>query len=136
MLKHHGKKEVLCLINQMEDCFDHPFKFDPEAIDSARKARGTSAVEHGQWGYGINVYRKRRYQSKATEKSTLNMVMYGFQSDEEYARVQDYLQSHGNYQLEAESICPHSLVKAITSRVVTFLVFWSNIVIILSVMST
>ena len=116
MLKHYGKKEVLHLIDQMEDCFDCPFKFDPEAIDSARKARGASAVEHGQWGYGINVYGKRRYQPKATEKSTLHAVMYGFWSDEEYARVQAYLQSHGNYQLEAVSICPHSLVKAITSR--------------------
>ena len=116
MLKHYGKKEVLHLINQMEDCFNCPFKFDPEAIDSARKVRGASAVEHGQWGYGINVYGKRkRYQPKATEKSTLNAVMYGFQSDEEYARVQAYLQSHGNYQLEAVSICPCSLVKAITT---------------------
>ena len=105
MLKHYGKKEVLCLINQMEDCFNHPFKFDPEAIESARKARGASAVEHGLWGYGIKVYGKRwRYQPKATEKSTLNAVMYGFWSDEEHVRVQAYLQSHGNYQLEAVSI--------------------------------
>ena len=59
MLKHYGKKEVLCLINQMEDCFNCPFKFDPEAIEPARKARGASAVEHGLWGYGIKVYGKR-----------------------------------------------------------------------------
>ena len=117
MLKHYGKKEVLHLIDQMEDCFNHPFKFDPEAIDSARKVRGASAVEHGQWGYGINVYgKKRRYQPKATEKSTLNAAMYGFWSYEEYARVQAYFQSHGNYQLEAVSIHPCSLVKAITTR--------------------
>ena len=100
----------------MEDCFICPFKFDPEAIDSARKARGASAVEHGKWGYSINVYGKRCwYQPKATEKSTLNEVMYGYQSDEEYTRVQAYLQSHGNYQLEAVSIHPHSLVKVITT---------------------
>ena len=116
MLKHYGKKEVLHLINQMEDCFDHPFEFDPEAIDSAGKARGASAIEHGQWGYGINVYgKRRRYQPKATEKSTLNAAIYGFWSDEEYARVQAYLQSHGNYQLEAVSICPCSLVMTITT---------------------
>ena len=36
------------------------------------RQRGASAVEHGQWGYGINVYgKRRRYQPKATEKSTL-----------------------------------------------------------------
>ena len=104
VLKHYGKKEVLCLIDQMEDCFDHPFEFDPDAIDSARRTRGASAVEHGQWGYGIYVYGKRcKYQAKSSEKSTLNAAMYGFRSDEEYSRVQAYLQSHGNYQLEAVS---------------------------------
>ena len=102
VLKHYGKGEVLCLIDQMEDCFDHPFEFNPEAIDSARRMRGASAVEPCQWGYGINVYGKRwKYQAKASEKSTLNAAMYGFRSDEEYSRVQAYLYSHGSYQLEA-----------------------------------
>ena len=88
----------------MEDCFDCPFEFNPEAIESSRRARGASAVEPGQWGYGINVYGKRwRYQAKASEKSTLNAAMYGFGSDEEYSRVQAYLYSHGGYQLEAVS---------------------------------
>ena len=105
VLKHYGKKEVLCLIDQMEDCFDHPFKFNPEAIDSARRMRGASAVEHGQWGYGIFVYGRRcKCHAKPSEKSTLNAAMYGFRSDEEYSRVQAYLQSHGNYQLEVVSI--------------------------------
>ena len=54
------KKEVLHLIDQMEDCFDRPFEFNPEAIESARRTRGASAVEPGQWGYGINVYGKCR----------------------------------------------------------------------------
>ena len=104
MLKHYGKKEVLCLIDQMEDCFDHPFEFNPEAIDTARRTRGASAVEYGQWGYGIYVYRKRhKYQAKSSEKNTLNAARYGFRSDEEYLRVQAYLWSHGSYQLEAVS---------------------------------
>ena len=103
VLKHYGKREVLHLIDQMEDCFDHPFEFNPEATESTR-TRGASAVEPGQWGYGINVYGKRRkYQAKASEKSTLNAAMYGFRSDKEYSRVQAYLYSHGSYQLEAVS---------------------------------
>ena len=104
LLKHYGKREVLHLIDQMEDCFDCPFEFNPEAIESARRMRGASAVEPGQWGYGINVHGKRqKYQAKASEKNTLNAAMYGFRSDEEYSRVQAYLYSHGGYQLEAAS---------------------------------
>ena len=73
-LKHSGKSEVLCLIGQMEDCFDQLFEFNPEAINSTRRMRGASTAEPGQWGYGINVYGKRqRYQAKASEKSTLNI---------------------------------------------------------------
>ena len=104
VLKHYGKREVLHLIDQMEDSFDCPFEFNPEAIESTRRTRGASAVEPGQWGYGINVYGKRqKYQAKASEKSTLNAAMYGFGSDEEYSRAQAYLYSHGGYQLEAVS---------------------------------
>ena len=102
VLKHYGKREVLHLIDQMEDCFDRPFEFNPEAIESTRRVRGASAVEPSQWGYGINVYGKRqRYQAEASEKSTLNAAMYGFGSDKEYSRVQEYLYSHGGFQLEA-----------------------------------
>ena len=124
VLKHYSKKEVLHLIDQMEDCFDHPFQFNPDAIDTARRTRGASAVEHGQWDYGIYVYGKRhKYQAKSSEKSTLNAAMYGFRSDEEYLRVQAYLQSHGNYHLEVVSTRIIPLGKAITVRVVTLLVF-------------
>ena len=45
VLKHYGKREVLHLIDQMEDCFDRPFEFNPEAIESTRRVRGASAVE-------------------------------------------------------------------------------------------
>ena len=80
VLKHYGKKEVLHLIDQMEDCFDHPFEFNPDAIDTERRTRGASAVEHGQWGYDVYVYGKRcKYQAKSSEESTLNAAMYGFQ---------------------------------------------------------
>ena len=68
MLKHYGKKEVLHVIDQMEDCFDHPFEFDPEVIDSARKVRGASAVEHGQWGYGINVWKEEEVPTQGNRE--------------------------------------------------------------------
>ena len=97
VLKHHGKKEVLRLIDEMEDEYDWPFRFNPEAVHAERATRSASAVEPGQWGYGINVYgKRRRYQAKPSEKSTLNAAMYGFWSDEEYNRVQAYLWTHGN----------------------------------------
>ena len=109
VLKHHGKKEVLRLIDEMEDEYDQPFRFNPKA---ERATRSASAVEPGQWGYGINVYGKRkRYQAKPSEKSTLNAAMYGFWSDEEYNRVQAYLRTHRNYQLEAVSPCLISLAR-------------------------
>ena len=49
--------------------------------------RAGSAIEPGNWGYGINIYGKpRRYRSKIGEAATLNSAMYGFKSDEEYMR--------------------------------------------------
>ena len=135
VLKHYGKKELYTF--QMEDCFDHPFQFNPDAIDTARRTRGASAVEHGQWSYGIYVYGKRhKYQVKSSEKSTLNAAMYGFRLDEEYLRVQAYLWSHGNYQLEAVSTRIIPLGKAITMRVVTLLIFYSVIVVTLAITFT
>ena len=84
----------------MEDCFDQPFKFDPELIE-ARQRRGGSAIEPGHWDYGINIYGKaRRYRATPGETPTLNSAMYGFDSDEEYMRVQAYLRMHGGFQLE------------------------------------
>ena len=47
VLKYYGKMEVLHLIDQMEDCLDHPFEFNLEAIESTRRVRGASAVEPG-----------------------------------------------------------------------------------------
>ena len=68
---------------------------DPEVVQAERATRSASAVKPGQWGYGINVYgKRRRYQAKPSEKSTLNAAMYGFWSDE-YNRVQAYLRTHG-----------------------------------------
>ena len=48
VLKHYGKREVLHLIDQMEDCFNCPSEFNPEATESARRMKGASAVEPGQ----------------------------------------------------------------------------------------
>ena len=62
-------------------------------------------MESGHWGYGINIYGKpRRYRSQAGETPTLNSAIYGFESDEEYMRVQAYIKTHGGYKLEVVSI--------------------------------
>ena len=137
MLKHHGKKEVLRLIDEMEDEYDQPFRFNPEAVHAERATRSASAVEPGQWGYGINVYgKRRRYQAKPSEKSTLNAAMYGFWSDEEYNRVQAYLWTHGNYKLEAVSPCFIFLARQSSFGVVASLVFMYVLLITLTVTST
>ena len=136
MLKHHGKKEVLRLVDEMEDEYDQPFRFNPEVVHTERATRSASAVEPSQWGYGINVYGKRRYQAKPSEKSTLNAAMYRFQSDEEHNRVQAYLWTHGNYQLEAVSPCFIFLARQSFFRVVTSLVFMYVLLIALTVKST
>ena len=53
-LKHHCKREVLLLINQMEECFDRPFVFDPDKVEP-RRGRAASAITPGHWFYGVNV---------------------------------------------------------------------------------
>ena len=47
-LKHHGKREVLQLINQMEECFDRPFVFDPDKVEP-KWHRAASAITPGHW---------------------------------------------------------------------------------------
>ena len=103
-LKHHGKREVLQLIDQMEECFDRPFVFDPDKVEP-RWGRAASAIIPGHWFYGVNIYgNARRYKSRPGEAPTLNAAMYGFESEGEYNRVQAYLKVHGGWQLEAVSI--------------------------------
>ena len=137
MLKHHGKKEVLRLIDEMEEEYDWPFRFNPEAVHAERATRSASAVEPGQWGCGINVYgKRRRYQAKPSKKSTLNAAMYRFWSDEEYNRVQAYLRTHENYQLEAVSPCFILLARRSSFGVVTSLVFMCVLLITITVTST
>ena len=104
LLKHHSKREVLQLIDQMEECFDRPFVFDPDKVEP-RQGRAASAITPGHWVYGVNIYsQRRRYKSRPGEAPTLNAAMYGFESEGEYNRVQAYLKVHGRWQLEAVSI--------------------------------
>ena len=66
----------------------------------------------------------------------LNAAMYGFRSDEEYNRVQAYLWTHGNYQLEAVSLCFVFLARQSSFGVVASLVFMCVLLITLTVTST
>ena len=103
-LKHHGKREVLQLINGMEDCFNRPFVFDPDVLEP-RQGRAANAIAPGQWFYGVNMYGKaRKYKTHPGEAATLNVAMYGFESEGEYNRVQSYLKVHGTWQLVAVSV--------------------------------
>ena len=103
-LKHYGQKEVLALIDRMEDCFNRPFVYDLDKVEPQR-GWATSAVEPGHWFYGIQIYgQARRYRTKLGEVPTLNVALYGFASEAEYLRAQMYLRVHGGWQLEAVSI--------------------------------
>ena len=109
-LKHHSKREVLQLIDQMEECFNQPFVFDPDKVE-ARQGKVASAIPLGHWFYGIDVHgQSRKYKTHPGDVPTLNAAMYGFESEGEYSRVQAYLKAHGGWQLEAVSIVHfHSL---------------------------
>ena len=102
-LKHYGKREVLQLIDKMEDCFNRPFVFDPDVLEP-RWGRAI-AIAPGHWFYGVNIYgQARKYKTHPGEAATLNVAMYGFESEGEYNRVQAYLKVHGGWQLEAVSV--------------------------------
>ena len=80
-LKHHGKREVLQLINQMEECFNRPLVFDPDKVEP-KWGRAASAITPGHWFYGVNIYgQRRRHKSCPGEVPTLNAAMYGFESE-------------------------------------------------------
>ena len=103
-LEHHGKREVLQLINQMEECFNRPFVFDPDKVEP-KWGRVASATTTGHWFHGVNIFsQRRRYKSHPGEVPTLNAAMYGFESEGEYNRVQTYPKVHGGWQLGAVSI--------------------------------
>ena len=86
-LKHYGKKEVLALIDSMEDCFDRPFVYDQDRVEP-RRGWAASAMEPGHWFYGIQIYgQARKYKTKPGEVLTLNAALYGFTSEAEYLRV-------------------------------------------------
>ena len=68
VLKHYGKKEVLGLIDSMEECYNQPFSFDPELLE-ARRGRTGSAIEPGHWSYGINVWEGQEVPGKVWRSS-------------------------------------------------------------------
>ena len=63
LLKHHSKREVLQLINQMEECFDRPLVFDLDKVEP-RWGGAASAITPGHWFCGVNVYGQRRRYKK------------------------------------------------------------------------
>ena len=63
LLKHHSKREVLQLIDQMEECIDRLLVFDLDKVEP-RWGRAASAVTPGHWFYSVNVYSLRRRYKK------------------------------------------------------------------------
>ena len=124
VLKHYGKREVLHLIDQMEDCFDHPFEFNPEAIESIRRVRGASAC--GAWPMGLwhqCVWKKMEVPGQGFREEHLECC---------YVWVwvrQGIFQGAGippqSWGLSARSskYWAHSIGEAITMRVIALLAF-------------
>ena len=76
-----GRKEVLRLIDEMEDEYDQPFRFNPEAVHPQRATRSTSAVEPGPMGAMGSMFMARGEDTRAkpSEKNTLRGgAMYKF----------------------------------------------------------
>ena len=85
----------------MEPEFDQPKIFDKSRIPDQAAAAG---AEIGSWGYGVQVYGVARGHKKKKETPSLLTDMCGFSSKEEMQDARQYLQTHGNYQIEQVSV--------------------------------
>ena len=100
-LKHFGKREILKEINLMEPKFDQPMMFDESRVLDQPAAAG---AEIGSWGYGVQVYGVARGHKRKKETPSLLADLCGFSSEEEMQDVMQYLQTHGDYQIEQVSV--------------------------------
>ena len=100
-LKHFGKKEILKKIDLMEPKFDEPMTFDESRVPDQPAVAGAKI---GSWGYGVQVYRAARGHKRKKETPSLLTDMCGFSSEEVMQDVRQYLQTHGNYQIEQVSV--------------------------------
>ena len=56
------------------------------------------------WSYGVAMFGAAKGNRREVVTPSLMANMYGFTSEEEMSDMQDYLCSHGNYQIEQVSV--------------------------------
>ena len=100
-LKHFGHREILKKIDLMEPEFNQPMTFNDSRIPDQPVAAG---VEISSWGYGVQVYRAATGHKRKRETPSLLADMCGFSCKEEIQEARQYLQNHGNYQIEQVSV--------------------------------
>ena len=81
----------------MEPEFDVPMAFDDSRVPNQPAAAG---VDVGSWGYAVQVYGAASRHCRKKETLSLIADMFGFSCEEEMADARQYLQTHGNYQIE------------------------------------
>ena len=127
---HFGRREVLARIEAMEVEYDQPLAYvDPGPAVSGAELTGDPTQP---WGDGIVVWGTSQLQ-RFRQTPSLMADSYGFCGEEEWGRVQQYLKSHGGWQLEQVGVTGESIRSlVVTCWLLTIsycwmLVHWSDI---------
>ena len=130
-LMHFGRTEVLARIEAMEVEYDQPLAYvDPGPAVPGAEPTGDPTQPWG--GDGIVVWGASQLQ-RCQQTPSLMADSYGFRGEEEWGRVQQYLKSHGGWQLEQVGVTGksvRSLVFTWWSLAMSYcwtLVHWSDI---------
>ena len=129
-LMHFGRREVLARIEAMEVEYDQPLAY----VDLGPAVPGAELTGDPTqpWGDGIVVWGASQLQ-RCRQTPSLMADSYSFCGEEEWGRVQQYLKSHGGWQLEQVGVTGksvRSLVIACWSLAISYgwtLVHWSDI---------
>ena len=127
---HFGRREVLARIEATEVEYDQPLAYvDPGPAVPGAEPTGDPTQP---WGDGIVVWGASQLQ-RCRQTPSLMADSYSFRGEEEWGRVQQYLKSHGGWQLEQVGVTSESvwlLVVTWWSLAMSYcwtLVHWSDI---------
>ena len=103
---HFGRREVLARIEAMEVEYDQPLAYvDPGPAIPGAEPTGDLTQP---WGDGIVVWGTTQLQ-RCQQTPSLMVDSYSFRGEEEWGRVQQYLKSHGGWQLEQVGVTGESI---------------------------
>ena len=127
---HFGRREVLARIEAMEVEYDQPLTY----VDLGPAVPGAEPTGDPTqpWGDGIVVWGASQLQ-RCRQTPSFMADSYGFHGEEEWGRVQQYLKSHGGWQLEQVGVTDESVRSLVViwwSLAILYcwtLVHWSDI---------